>query len=406
MSNANGIITKPVNTTDVSTVLGVASHNIPTLCSSEKINWASKNKPIRYTKVTALTDIERLGTVADRQNGIYFGVKMAVLNKISDMHTASFEYQRPRPGTDPCRLGDFDGYDHNAVPNPVGTLPSVIYIDLPYKDGDVQLRYNAANTTGININDIIINSGSTTDTLGNYYPCVLVTINNRRWCRALWNGQYELSDLNNTTNKNRGFTTFQQNGAWVQGWKLLLDIDSENGTKEQPNFAENTNMTVTVFFIRTIGSTSGTGFDGTADLRKWTDVDNLRVTNTGYACPNAVAKTITLKKWNSNGLRLTAASWIIKSSGVITVVLVPQWMNPKTDETYRLTGSIQNSSGQEIGVIVYDFNYTGSSQLLYQKDVTVTDRALTSSSNLRMVWTVTVGTQVRNSGEIDMTYMV
>ena len=405
MPYINGIVTKPVATQDVAKALGRSSSKVGVLCTMDNINKWAKYKPIKYDKVTALTEMERVGTVADRQNGIYYGVKLAVASRISNMHEVNFEYNKPGKG-DWARLGDFDGYDHKAVPNPVGVLPDVIYIDLPYKDGDVQLKYNPNNTTGINLNDIITNTISSTQTLGDYYPCVLVTVGNRKWCRALWNGQYALSDLSNATNKNRGFTTFKQNGAWVQGWKLLLDIDSENGTKEQPNFAENSVLTVSVFFIRSIGSVAGTGFDGTADLRKWTDVSNLLVTNTGYACPDAVARTITLKRWGSKGLRLSAASWIIKSAGVITVALVPEWLEPRVDETYRLTGLIIDSSGINIGVITYDFIYTGGGLFIYQKDVTVTDRGLTSSAKLRMDWTVSVGTEVRNTGSTEMQYMI
>ncbi len=42
MGHNNGVITAPVNTDDVSAVLGANSHDVATLCSHERINKWSK----------------------------------------------------------------------------------------------------------------------------------------------------------------------------------------------------------------------------------------------------------------------------------------------------------------------------------------------------------------------------
>ena len=119
MSNSNGKITKPVNTTDVSTVLGVASHNVGALCTSDKIKAWAKYKPVKHPKYTQLTE-------ADRQS-VHYGITQIPLftsqismakfmydrsvAPINGAMTAYWKYEYPGP-KDPKRLGDFDGYLH------------------------------------------------------------------------------------------------------------------------------------------------------------------------------------------------------------------------------------------------------------------------------------------------------
>lgn len=53
MGHNNGIITAPVNTDDVSSVLGLSSHDVKTLCMSDKINPACLFRP-RYSSIPNL----------------------------------------------------------------------------------------------------------------------------------------------------------------------------------------------------------------------------------------------------------------------------------------------------------------------------------------------------------------
>lgn len=49
-----------ITTNLVSTTLGHASNNVGVLCTSNKINKWSKNKPINFNKLFNLTDVELL----------------------------------------------------------------------------------------------------------------------------------------------------------------------------------------------------------------------------------------------------------------------------------------------------------------------------------------------------------
>ncbi|MDE6538545.1 MAG: hypothetical protein K2M13_11015 [Muribaculaceae bacterium] len=122
MAHTSTTITAPVNTTDVSTVLAVASHNIGYLCSNKhgKINRWSKYKPVRLNK-----------TFPDRSTDWWRGsdgkcglVPVYTNNhrNIPGMYTENFikngwEYRAPTgESTSPFRLGDFNKYLHNATP--------------------------------------------------------------------------------------------------------------------------------------------------------------------------------------------------------------------------------------------------------------------------------------------------
>ena len=122
--NSNGKITAPVSLhADVYPVLGLTKtgtyYDTGWVCSNShgKINKWSKRKPIRYAQPGELTDAQFKGTYADNNQGIYYGMKVASeAGRLGQLHTASWEYLPPRPGTDWCRLTDFVGYDHNAKP--------------------------------------------------------------------------------------------------------------------------------------------------------------------------------------------------------------------------------------------------------------------------------------------------
>lgn len=77
MGHANGIITAPVNTDDISATLGVASHDVATLCTSDRINRWSKYKPIRGGDYHTLPGEGFKGTAADIADGIIYGLKCA-----------------------------------------------------------------------------------------------------------------------------------------------------------------------------------------------------------------------------------------------------------------------------------------------------------------------------------------
>lgn len=87
----------------VKQAIGSGSNDLETLCTHEKINKWSKWKPVRFNKVSGLTegDIQTSKCGLDR-----------------NPQTQTISYLRPRGGTynEFYRLGDFRNYNHLAVP--------------------------------------------------------------------------------------------------------------------------------------------------------------------------------------------------------------------------------------------------------------------------------------------------
>lgn len=143
MSNLNGQISAPVNTDDVSTVLGENSHDVGTLCLSGSIVKWNKDKPYRGTSPTVY---DRTAHNSANQTGMYLGSRGQVtgypvfwglkypmntsqqnasgvarsnlLELCYDVAMSgggnhpNYEYVRPVAGTDYFRLEDFIGYNH------------------------------------------------------------------------------------------------------------------------------------------------------------------------------------------------------------------------------------------------------------------------------------------------------
>lgn len=131
MAHSDGLITKPVNTTDVCSTIGEDKYRIGYLCISENINIYSKHKPMRFATLAELT-------TANKKSAKYgYRIPTAVQGTtIMNYFTASstpsawtpsssdapyvlikngWWYERPQGGeTSPYRLGDFNGYNHNT----------------------------------------------------------------------------------------------------------------------------------------------------------------------------------------------------------------------------------------------------------------------------------------------------
>lgn len=147
MGHANGVITAPVNTDDVSAVINVPSHDVATLCLSSSINKWNKDKPYRGTLPSLYSRIVNnyanqtgvyLGCRGADQNAfpVYWGMQYPMNNAAQNNsgraseyliemcydicnntgNHPNFNYVRPVVGTDFCRLEDFMGYNHKAGP--------------------------------------------------------------------------------------------------------------------------------------------------------------------------------------------------------------------------------------------------------------------------------------------------
>lgn len=121
MSNSGGKITAPVSIEDVRTVLGVSSYDLGTLCknSNGKINKWSKYKPVRQPFVVAPNS--NWYKANDGFCGLKVGWSTAgdssLTNLVNAYKQGTWDYLPPTGGdSQPFRLLDFEGYDHNAGP--------------------------------------------------------------------------------------------------------------------------------------------------------------------------------------------------------------------------------------------------------------------------------------------------
>ncbi len=146
MGHSNGQITAPVNTDDVSTVIGVSSHDVGTLCLSENVNKWNKNKPYRGTQPEVKSRTEdnatnetgkflgKRGSVDTAGFPCYWGMRYPMNNAVQNSaggaksnllqlcwdvinnkgNHPNFEYMKPVAGTDFFRLDDFVGYHHKG----------------------------------------------------------------------------------------------------------------------------------------------------------------------------------------------------------------------------------------------------------------------------------------------------
>lgn len=113
--NSNGRITAPVSLhADVYPVLGLAktvTYDTGWVCGNShgRINKWSRHKPVRVNQPGIITEAQL--------KSANFGLTIPA--KSTDFKTAinnaTYSYNPPRPGTDWCRLTDFDKYSHTAV---------------------------------------------------------------------------------------------------------------------------------------------------------------------------------------------------------------------------------------------------------------------------------------------------
>lgn len=125
MGHTATTVTAPVLTTDVSTVLAVASHNIGYLCSNlhKKTNKFAKFKPEKNSTTEPLSLQARKSNNFGLVAASTYTSKTAFINAAkSSSFNPGWNYQPPTGGAgSPFRIGDFNGYDHEAK-SPFGTL--------------------------------------------------------------------------------------------------------------------------------------------------------------------------------------------------------------------------------------------------------------------------------------------
>lgn len=317
-------ITAPISTDDVSTVLQVASHDVATLCSSTKINPASKCKPIRFDKVGSLTDAERMGNGSD---GLYYGVRVKQEGTgLYNIDSSSmYEYVRVRAGVDWARLDDFEGYVHTARFNPNALVPDFFLLDSDpgcYVSIDYNEYSDPTKTSGIDVSHIVKQYTAGTD-LGGLYPCAMVRKGNTKYMRAL---------LNVTRN---GFSTLKADGVIYREWKVM---PAPSGWGFNPGDT----VYVTIFFISQIKY-------GTWDIQTaWKQVTQNQICNyTLWGCPNGINVPVTVKQYITKGMGVTSVTAV---RGGITFTAKWGWLPDAVNGvTYSMAVNITTENGLPVG---------------------------------------------------------
>ena len=112
---SNNRISAPIGLQEVYGLLGVTKtgtyYDVGYICGNAhgQINKWSRHKPVRVNQPGIITDAQL--------KSANFGLTIPA--KSTDFKTAinnaTYSYNPPRPGTDWCRLTDFDKYSHTAV---------------------------------------------------------------------------------------------------------------------------------------------------------------------------------------------------------------------------------------------------------------------------------------------------
>lgn len=143
MAHEGSLITAPVDTDDVSIVLGVASDDVGVLCTHPNINFWARYKPNGITSnlFTDKRENERTGAVTIPSFAALDINYLGVLNQALWSYTHENEIYR---------LDDFDGYNHNAFA-PIYGLDYTPY-DIKISIGEtINVVYRPA---GINLKNV------------------------------------------------------------------------------------------------------------------------------------------------------------------------------------------------------------------------------------------------------------
>lgn len=188
MGYSNGIVYTPVNTDDVGSALGVASHDVATLCTHDKIKTWSKFKPVKVDTPATITDAQRKAVNYGIVNIPYFtlGANMASFMRgagavpTNGAKTEYFVYDRPG-ANDWKRLDDFvkdstSGYWHEAEA-PIFP-PASDTISIPVSDSqnvDVFFNIGVDDEMCVRLSDLDFTQTVGTFNAANWYVGVCLT---------------------------------------------------------------------------------------------------------------------------------------------------------------------------------------------------------------------------------------
>lgn len=207
-----------------------------------RINKWSRHKPVRYPQAAPLSDNYRVegssatgepiityidqweGSDTDKNTGIRYGLKATIPHgtNLVAIHDTTFDYVAyPHPGTDFCRLSDFDGYDHAAKPNLLGSQITEISADYAYLDVQVDYYDSTINPTGVPIDAWLALASD--KSVGDYYPAILVTTES--------GGSYARLLTNSEAGQ---ITTLRHGGKWYSMFKVKFFNDATTSSVAPP----------------------------------------------------------------------------------------------------------------------------------------------------------------------------
>lgn len=281
----------------IANLLGVGKrsdgqYHTPDICISSRINMMSRNKPIEHPSTGPLTDTERKGSSADQAAGIFYGIKvngdtnLTIDTSLVNIHNITFEYKKP---TGWKRLRDFNGYAHNAVPNPYADVPNVGYYNISQGISGIAALYRSGDKTGVDFTDMLVNE-SLTDTLQKAFPCILLTSGGKSYFTALY-----YSETGNPR-------PLLQNGQYAtESWYCDLQKKLQSGVDEMNSpFNSAQTVTASIFLIKsTSASLPLLNLNANNFGTHWYEVKNGMVSTAAkpLVMPGALGKTIELKQY-------------------------------------------------------------------------------------------------------------
>ena len=280
------------------------------------------------------------GSETDKNQGIRYGLKATIPHgtNIVAIHDTSFDYVAyPHPGTDFCRLSDFDGYDHNAEPNLIGSKIDKISADVPYLFVDINYYDTSVNPTGVPVESWLALASD--KSIGDYYPAILVTDGNgSSFARLL---------TNTSTNT---VTTLRVGNVWYSAFKVKFFSDGTTPpilpVGQSDTFpgedSVGANLKVTLFLI------------DKKSFEYWTGVDKQITVADYFPIPTSIAMTAEI---NSTYTPIKIVDFTFLSSYFQVRISFPNG-NPPVGEkyTFRISGS---------GFLaIYDYEYKGTGILI------------------------------------------
>ncbi len=320
-----------------------------------RINKWSRHKPVRYPQAAPLSDnypqqsggvttyIDQWeGSGTDKNTGIRYGLQATIPHgtSIVAIHDTTFDYVAyPHPGTDYCRLSDFDGYDHNARPNLTGSQITEISADYAYLNIIINYYDSKINPTGIPIDSWLALASD--KSIGDYYPAVLVTDENgSSFARLLTNGETNTI----TTLRVKGTS---MGDVWYSLFKVKFFNDQTSSSNPPAGQSDTfpgdisigSNLKITLFVI------------DRKSFEYWAGVDKVITLGDYFPIPTSIAMNVRVTSVHT-AIKISNLSINLLTLDFIISVNFPDGF-PQIGEKYTF-----RISGGEF-FAAYDYEYNG-----------------------------------------------